>query len=33
MADISIASTWGYDQLMNYHIDLINEKRHYAILD
>jgi hypothetical protein len=31
MADISIASTWGYDHLLPKNINVVNEKRMYHI--
>ena len=33
MADIAIASTWGYDQLISRNIDVVNEKRQYHKFD
>jgi hypothetical protein len=30
MADISIASTWGFDQLLPYNISVVEEKRIYS---
>lgn len=33
MADISIASTWGYDFLVHKQIHCVEEKRVYPILD
>lgn len=33
LADIAVASTWGYDQLLPYNIHVVNEKRLYAYLN
>jgi glycogen debranching enzyme len=33
MADIPIASTWGYDQLIPKNIDVVKEKRLYFKFD
>lgn len=33
MSDITIATTWGYDQLLPYNISVINEKRVYSTPD